>query len=156
MKYLERIEVISKVNGQKYTLDVSGYQVLDNYVYFYTPNGTKRIKVNDCLTVTFKGKKLSIASEIAGVIVGVSTAYATSGIINSYISNNMPIPTAAGRIFTKFLGAATGVAVQAAIVPSVQKKTAQMIDGYASKISAITEGGKTTSTGGFEDVAIGA
>lgn len=138
MNYIERIEVISKGTGSRYILDTSGCQLCDGYVYFYTPEGTRRIKQDSILTINYIGRRLSIGAQVTGAVVGAGAGFTVGNIAKMILRSGMTVPTKAGSIFVNVLSALTGFAVQTTVTPVFQQSAAKFIDSGIAKVSELS------------------
>lgn len=133
MNYVEVVEVVT--SQHKYIVETYGMSHSDGYYYFYTPNGTKRIKSNN-VRITYLGKKLCLGAQIAGAVLGASTGVVVGKMTANYVVNSIAPHTPVGRITSAIFGVLTGFSVQSITTPVFQDATAKFIDKGAMMLSS--------------------
>ena len=144
------VEIISKSTGKKYTIDTMGWEPQGEYMYFSTPNGAKRMKLDDILRVNILKRKLHPVAKVVGGMIGMGAGIGVGLLARKAIFYGMQASSPAGKVLSNILAGAIGIEAQSKLIPIFQDDISNFIDAGIKTYGNLT-GPATVADSELED-----
>ena len=89
MNYVTIIDVI-ETNGAQSRVKAYTYDVIDDYIYFYGPGVTKRVRVDRVAKMIFRGRDTNWVVKLVTYAVTTPTTKMINGVFTSYMQKICP------------------------------------------------------------------